>query len=619
MFYSEYVLAKKGPLGKVWLAAHWEKKLTRNQMTKSDIVEVCNSIIKPVAPLALRTSGHLLLGVVRIHDGKAKSLMHDCSDALVKIKLAFRPGNVDLPNDRKAAALNAITMTENGDALGIDIECGPMFEISDLNETQQNIGTIEETTMIESDFRVIDDDVPEMGGFGDDNMTAIPFMDDEHQPGSAVPQAHTDIEVGRDAGTATESFQLDMTNQGDDTTLLMDDTMPLPPDDGFPLASMNDDLLDGTIQNAQGGDNVQHQSELIDVGVDQNDSHNMTTASNVENISLLDTHDAVEEPMLELAEIPGDSSRTRKSGVANIAGARTMLSRRRKLTIDATISMPSDIIKKSLEPSGPNDITLQPYRESDNVHVYAFNRPAVSVRGMNRRLQDNSIEARQRKPASGPWRGALLDIFQRGLPGRTLSLAKPDTGTAIGDGAARDEAALAIEVGRDDRGNLDDSTYQPADLDQTDGQVPLPEDDDHLLPFAPADPALDDTTNGTNNQENGSFQHQTFGEGDVSNFEGSVSVLEGDETMVTASEFEQDHLTSRTAKMIGTLRTGFASTGNKPLSYNTMTQQKTRRTAAACLFELLVLKSKNYVDVKQESAYSDISVSPMPLLLGPSR
>eukprot|EP00729_Bicosta_minor_P027811 gene27810-6491_t len=82
MFYSEFVLAKKGALGKVWLAAHWEKKLTRTQMSRSNIVEACASIIKPAAPLSLRTSGHLLIGVVRIHDGKQKALMHDCSDAL---------------------------------------------------------------------------------------------------------------------------------------------------------------------------------------------------------------------------------------------------------------------------------------------------------------------------------------------------------------------------------------------------------------------------------------------------------------------------------------------------------------------------------------------------------
>eukprot|EP00047_Mylnosiga_fluctuans_P010983 m.19072 g.19072 ORF g.19072 m.19072 type:complete len:506 (+) comp3399_c0_seq3:56-1573(+) len=113
MFYSEYVLAKKGPLGKVWLAAHWNKKLTRAMIAKSDVVEACMSIIKPTAPLALRTSGHLLLGVVRIHDSKQKTLMNDCSEALIKIKLAFRPGLVDLPISSMQASYSAITLQES--------------------------------------------------------------------------------------------------------------------------------------------------------------------------------------------------------------------------------------------------------------------------------------------------------------------------------------------------------------------------------------------------------------------------------------------------------------------------------------------------------------------------
>lgn len=42
--------------------------------------------------IALRTSGHLLLGVVRIYHRKAKYLLADCSEALTKMKTAFRPG-----------------------------------------------------------------------------------------------------------------------------------------------------------------------------------------------------------------------------------------------------------------------------------------------------------------------------------------------------------------------------------------------------------------------------------------------------------------------------------------------------------------------------------------------
>lgn len=62
--------------------------------------------------MALRTSGHLLLGVVRIYSRKAKYLLADCNEAFVKIKMAFRPGMVDLPEDIREAAVSAITLPE---------------------------------------------------------------------------------------------------------------------------------------------------------------------------------------------------------------------------------------------------------------------------------------------------------------------------------------------------------------------------------------------------------------------------------------------------------------------------------------------------------------------------
>ena len=92
MFYSQIILAKKGPLGKIWLAAHWgDKKITRPQIFSTDISQSVDTIVNPAVPLALRVSGHLLLGVVRIYSRKVKYLMNDCHEALVKIKMAFRP------------------------------------------------------------------------------------------------------------------------------------------------------------------------------------------------------------------------------------------------------------------------------------------------------------------------------------------------------------------------------------------------------------------------------------------------------------------------------------------------------------------------------------------------
>jgi len=41
--------------------------------------------------MALRLSGQLLLGVVRIYSRKAKYLLDDCNDALLRIKMVSPP------------------------------------------------------------------------------------------------------------------------------------------------------------------------------------------------------------------------------------------------------------------------------------------------------------------------------------------------------------------------------------------------------------------------------------------------------------------------------------------------------------------------------------------------
>lgn len=96
MFYSQLILARKGPLGKIWLAAHFDKKLSKNQIFSTDITGTVDTVLSPNSNLALRVSGHLMLGIVRIYSKKVKYLMIDCTEAMWKMKLAFKPGKVDI-------------------------------------------------------------------------------------------------------------------------------------------------------------------------------------------------------------------------------------------------------------------------------------------------------------------------------------------------------------------------------------------------------------------------------------------------------------------------------------------------------------------------------------------
>lgn len=64
--------------------------------------------------MALRTSGHLLLGVVRIYHRKAKYLLADCNEAFIKIKMAFRPGRgQNVTYTSKLDSLKPLAMTES--------------------------------------------------------------------------------------------------------------------------------------------------------------------------------------------------------------------------------------------------------------------------------------------------------------------------------------------------------------------------------------------------------------------------------------------------------------------------------------------------------------------------
>jgi cohesin complex subunit SCC1 len=83
MFYSETLLSKTGPLARVWLSANLERKLSKNHILQASVKDSVEAIVAPnQAPMALR-----LIGVARIYSRKARYLLDDCNEALMKIKM----------------------------------------------------------------------------------------------------------------------------------------------------------------------------------------------------------------------------------------------------------------------------------------------------------------------------------------------------------------------------------------------------------------------------------------------------------------------------------------------------------------------------------------------------
>ncbi|KAG1808330.1 Rec8 like protein-domain-containing protein [Suillus variegatus] len=226
MFYSEAILSRRGPLAKVWLAAHMERKLSKTQTLQTDIEQAADAIMgQEVEVMALRLSGQLLLGVVRIYSRKAKYLLDDCNEALLKIKMAFRPGVVDMTEDQLAVNRNAITLQSSNldlDVLLPDINWDIDFEDRIAEPQGHHVARQADITLQTADDLQFDLDDPGYGfdlgpsdGIGSQDFGELDLgLDFGDGPVSVIDGS---VEVGRDAPTprsARESLDSRMMGQG---------------------------------------------------------------------------------------------------------------------------------------------------------------------------------------------------------------------------------------------------------------------------------------------------------------------------------------------------------------------------------------------------------------------
>ncbi|KAF2195205.1 hypothetical protein K469DRAFT_545773 [Zopfia rhizophila CBS 207.26] len=210
MFFPEHLLSKSGPLAKVWLAANVEKNLTKKAVLQSNLGDNISVIIKPEVsggPIALRLSGQLLIGVVRIYSRKARYLLDDCNEALMKIKMAFRPGNVDLPANQSHTA-NPSSLTLPDVLTEIDLLAPmpdpalllsqPMLELDDVgmedttvpdwDQSQFLSGSIEQPRADQMENLLLDDEDNLDLDLGEDLEPPLDVMDE----GTSIEQVRND-------------------------------------------------------------------------------------------------------------------------------------------------------------------------------------------------------------------------------------------------------------------------------------------------------------------------------------------------------------------------------------------------------------------------------------------
>ncbi|KAI0175960.1 Rec8 like protein-domain-containing protein [Hypoxylon sp. FL1284] len=263
MFYSETLLQKTGPLARVWLSANLERKLSKTHILQSNLPDSVDAIITPnQAPMALRLSGQLLLGVVRIYSRKARYLLDDCNEALLKIKMAFRstgnndiPENLNMPNREALMLPDQITPADNLNILPPPDANWLLGQMEDVNSAPVSSGTRGRGRPSNRDIN-LQEDFNNSQFLHDDKMdedeVALAPMDDlelELDFGMDIderPRIDRSIEMGRDAPAARPAEE-DIFSELDIA----------PPAKGAePEPSLNLDFGDDTVRIADGDGDI---------------------------------------------------------------------------------------------------------------------------------------------------------------------------------------------------------------------------------------------------------------------------------------------------------------------------------------------------------------------------
>eukprot|EP00742_Colponemidia_sp_Colp-10_P004357 GILJ01004649.1.p1 GENE.GILJ01004649.1~~GILJ01004649.1.p1 ORF type:complete len:570 (-),score=150.44 GILJ01004649.1:162-1871(-) len=552
MFYSQLVLAKKGPLGKLWLAAHWDKKLSKAQIFNTDIMQSVESIVNPVVPMALRMSGHLLLGVVRIYNRKATYLLTDCSDALTKIKMTFRSGAVDLPQEQAVAPYNAITLPES--TLELEFNMADManwsFPALDMSalavEQPRNVARAEDITMEDAlDISTAINDRIKDDHFGVDEDGG--FQLDDTDLSLEVPRKMDDEDFGG-------AFDFDMPTV-DEPEAVADAPLKASVD----RSAMELDL---------GFTDLDLQVAPPTVGDEETDAQ----VPEIPDISLGQGIDIE----METPEIAVKAKRP---------------PRKRKAPIDAKIELSAGVLKQQLQ--DVSDL-IRPRVPIEQRRTRARTQMAAAT--VDELLSTSAL------PGLCP---ELLSVF---------AFAEPEVQSAT---TPKKRTRAAAEIEEEEQEEEADREAHAKDA-VTDKTVPAVEhealendvfDVGFDMPEA-VDMSMDRSAIFAGEGEEGAqqvAQQQQQQEGEEEEEEQGGEEEEATAETSSSNVVSNVPWSQRSAKMLQLLQSELKGK-TKTLSLNSLTAGKDRKTAAGSFFELLVLKTRDFIDVEQREPFGDIKI-----------
>ncbi|XP_056597272.1 RAD21 cohesin complex component b [Triplophysa dalaica] len=633
MFYAHFVLSKRGPLAKIWLAAHWDKKLTKAHVFECNLESSVESIISPKVKMALRTSGHLLLGVVRIYHRKAKYLLADCNEAFIKIKMAFRPGVVDLPEENREAAYNAITLPEEFH----DFD-QPLPDLDDIDVAQQftlNQSRVEEITMREEVGNL---NLLQENDFADFGMDDREMMREE---GAFT----VDIIHGVSASNLLLDSESSSGQIADKSNHLEYDQYKDDFGDNPMESSEGGMLVDKLLTNEDGG-GIFDDPPAITEGVMMPQDHGGDDDDDFDNLSPAGGPDSPDSGPVE--QLPTMTDQTEQTTLVHneeeafalepidITVKETKAKRKRKLIVDSVKELDSKTIRAQL---------------SDYSDIVTTLDLAPPTKKLMMWKETGGVEKLFSLPAQPLWNNRLLKMFTRCLtPLVPDELRKRRKG---GEADSLDEFLKDLEnpevpreeaLSQHQRDIIDQTILEEPNVLQASAmegsrttldETVMPPPSGHrgqkrkAQDTEPALPMLEDDRSSIVSTRHMNMLQVELPPEELTNISELIPELdligekskekkdddeEEDEEDVQSGDQDQEERkwNKRTQQMLHGLQRVIAKTGAESISLLDLCRNNNKKQAAAKFYSFLVLKKQQAVELRQDEPYSDIIASPGP-------
>lgn len=579
------MLVKKGPLSQVWLAAHWQKRLTKAHIQECDIDISAERIQKPATPYALRLSGQLLLGLVRIYKCKVQYLHEDACHALSKINTM----------EKKKANTDLVLPQGHEEANLLHVEPGHLPEDFSLLPDEPILDNLDEILGEE-------EPISQQQGedFGLENTLDIELAEidnlDEPEMGRDDRQQSAELQ-----GLNFEELELpdiDLEEEEGDKSRL-----------SFGSGFSEPSALATASEAPTKASKKRKQEE------EEEEKEEMKEEEREEQVDEVQQVEEFAGPLSALEE----KKLTEGKAMPPPEPVKKRVEKRRPVKRDAQTELKSKQIQKQLQDASDimlSDRSMLPLRKRQKLQRDA-------VQDVLSTIQNPGVgmEALGFGPCveEAPFAEELLKFLEQGFTTKKLLSLPPREGAweeteeeEPEEGKEQhqereDEEVEEVEVGRrgeDQEARLDDVDIPIIDFDEEDAVRPSggPSDFESLVSGL-----SDDVMERSVPMAKASVKDAQRLQDMQSFFGEAVSSAPQAEEEEDAKE--QQRAMQRTRKTHQVLKNEMKKRNTDSLHFNEWMKERSRTTAAAVFYQLLVLKSHQHINVSQDAPFEDITIS----------